>query len=46
MKLKMKVTEQFGNSKLLKVKAAVISHTLTAILKKHMAKYFLMKFAH
>ena len=46
MKPKMKVTEPFGNSKLLKEKAAEISHTLTAILKQHMAEYFLMKFVH
>ena len=46
MKRKMKVTEPFGNSKLLKEKAAEISHTLIAVLQQHMAEYFLMKFAH
>lgn len=41
----MKVTEPFRNSKLLTEEVAQISHTLTAIPKKHMAEYFLMKFA-
>ena len=45
MKPKMRVTEPFGNSKLLKEKAAEISHTFIAVLKQHMAEYFLMKFA-
>ena len=38
MKPKMRVTEPFGNSKLLKEKAAEISHTFIAVPKQHMAE--------